>query len=113
MPLNRGTCSEAERTMREAFENLKRIITITDRTQLENLALDDVEKAALKIEKQLAASQSLRNMRRLAPLFKGLEHYSAAIEIICRDTPYLPWIWAPIKLALEVYNLKTIYTTMG
>jgi hypothetical protein len=111
MPLNGGACSEAERTMRKAFENLKLVITITDITQLENLALDDVETAALKIEKQLAASQSLRNMRRLAPLFRNLKHFSAAIEVLCSGTPYLPWIWAPIKLVLEVCSLNTIQAT--
>lgn len=103
MPFNKGMCPEADRTMRDAFEALERVITIPDRMQLENLALDDVERAALQVEKHLAASQSLRNMRRLAPLFRGLEHYSHTIEILCNGTPYLPWVWAPIKLILEVY----------
>lgn len=102
MPFHRGMCPEADRTMRDAFEDLQRAITIPDRMQLENLALNDVERAALKVEKSLAASQSLRNMRRLAPLFRGLEHYSHTIEVLCNGTPYLPWIWAPIKLVLEV-----------
>ncbi|KAL7897605.1 hypothetical protein HDV64DRAFT_285923 [Trichoderma sp. TUCIM 5745] len=102
MPFHRRMCPEADRTMRDAFEDLKRAFTIPDRMQLENLTLDDVERAALKVEKQLAASQSLRNMRRLAPLFRGLEHYSHTIEVLCNGTPYLPWIWAPIKLVLEI-----------
>jgi hypothetical protein len=104
MPFHRGMSPEASRTMRGAFEDLKRVITIPDRMQLENLTLEDVERAALRVEKQLAASQSLRNMRRLAPLFRGLERYSHTIEVLCNGTPYLPWIWAPIKLVLEVYN---------
>ncbi|UKZ62120.1 uncharacterized protein TrAtP1_003380 [Trichoderma atroviride] len=102
MPFNRGMCPEADRTMRDAFEDLKRILTIPDRMRLEHLTLSDVEQAALKVEKQLAASQSLRNMRRLAPLFRGLERYSHTIEVLCNGTPYLPWIWAPIKLVLEI-----------
>ncbi|KAK1246773.1 hypothetical protein MKX08_000575 [Trichoderma sp. CBMAI-0020] len=102
MPFNRGMCPEADRTMQDAFEDLKRAITIPDRMQLENLTLEDVERAALTVEKQLAASQSLRNMRRLAPLFRGLEHYSHTMEVLCNGTPYLPWIWAPIKLVLEI-----------
>jgi hypothetical protein len=103
MALNRRVSLEAQRMMREAFQDLEKIITINDRAQLKNLTLDDVQRAALQIEKQLAASQSLRNMRRLAPLFKGLEHYSHTIEVLCNGTPYLPWIWAPIKLVLKVY----------
>ncbi|KAL6906930.1 hypothetical protein GGI43DRAFT_396167 [Trichoderma evansii] len=95
-------CPEAERTMKDAFEDLKRVITIPDRMQLGNVSLDDVKQAALQIEKQLAASQLLRNMRRLAPLFEGLEHYSHTMEILCNGTPYLPWIWAPIQLVLKI-----------
>ncbi|KAL7814679.1 hypothetical protein V8C44DRAFT_325861 [Trichoderma aethiopicum] len=102
MPLSRRTSLEAQRVMREAFMDLERVITVADRAQLKNLTLDDVRQAALQIEQQLAASQSLRNMRRLAPLFTGLGHYSQAIEVLCNGTPYLPWIWAPIKLVLKI-----------
>ncbi|KAH7241487.1 hypothetical protein BKA59DRAFT_529143 [Fusarium tricinctum] len=67
-----------------------------------NTTLEDVKKAARSIENQLAARQSLRNMRRLMPLFRGLEHYSKVVDILCNGTPYLPWIWAPITLILRV-----------
>lgn len=102
MPLNRRTSLEAQRMMREAFQDLEKIITVTDRAQLRNLTLDDVRQAALQVENQLAACQSLRNMRRLARLFDGLEHYSQTIEVLCNGTPFLPWVWAPIKLVLKV-----------
>ncbi len=88
--------------MQQAFSELERIITVSDRAQLRDTSLEDVQQAALQIEKQLAASQSLRNMRKLAPLFAGLKHYSQAIEALCNGTPYLPWLWAPIKLVLKV-----------
>ncbi|KAL7799057.1 hypothetical protein V8C37DRAFT_407477 [Trichoderma ceciliae] len=102
MPLGRRTSLEAQRMMREAFQDLEKIITVTDRAQIKNLTLDDVRQAALQVERQLTASLSLRNMRRLAPLFTGLEHYSQTIEVLCNGTPYLPWIWAPIKLVLKI-----------
>ncbi|KAL7824116.1 hypothetical protein V8C26DRAFT_15033 [Trichoderma gracile] len=102
MPLSRRASLEAQRMMREAFLDLERVITVTDRAQLKDVTLDDVRQAALQIETRLAASGSLRNMRRLAPLFSGLGHYSQAIEVLCNGTPYLPWIWAPIKLVLKI-----------
>ncbi|UKZ73066.1 hypothetical protein TrVFT333_000706 [Trichoderma virens FT-333] len=102
MPLCKRASLEAQRMMREAFMELERVIMVSDRAQLKNVTLEDVQQAALQIEKQLAASQSLRNMRRLAPLFTGLEHYSQTIEVLCNGTPYLPWLWAPIKLILKI-----------
>ncbi|OTA03658.1 hypothetical protein A9Z42_0041250 [Trichoderma parareesei] len=102
MPLSSRASLEAQRMMRDAFLDLEQVIAVPDRAQLKDLSLADVRQAALQIEEQLSARQSLRNMRRLAPLFNGLDHYSQAIEILCNGTPYLPWIWAPIKLVLKI-----------
>ncbi|KAL7903755.1 hypothetical protein GGI35DRAFT_472889 [Trichoderma velutinum] len=99
------TSPQAQRVMREAFVELERVITDSDRAQLKNLSLEDVQQAALQIEEQLAASQSLRNMRRLAPLFTGLGHCSQAMEVLCSGTLYLPWLWAPIKLVLKTIKV--------
>jgi hypothetical protein len=92
----------AKRMIREAFEDLERAISPADSNDFGNATLESVQKAALDIENQLAARSSLRNMRRLMPLFSGLRHYSSAVEVLCNGTPYLPWIWAPIKLILKV-----------
>jgi len=102
MPLAARVSLPAQRVVREAFEDLERTVSAGDRVNLKDTTLDDVRQAAYHIEDQLAARQSLRNMRRLMPLFAGLEHYSKSIEVLCNDTPYLSWIWAPIKLILTV-----------
>ncbi|KAK3395303.1 hypothetical protein B0H63DRAFT_492213 [Podospora didyma] len=64
--------------------------------------LEHVRVAALTIENQFAARQSLRHMHRLTPLFSGLEHYSKVADVLCNGTPFLPWIWALITLVLRV-----------
>ncbi|KAH7170201.1 hypothetical protein EDB81DRAFT_908734 [Dactylonectria macrodidyma] len=92
----------ARQTMRVAFEELNRTISPGDSRAFGQIALQDVKKAALDIENQLAARQSLRYMRRLMPLFNGLEHYSKVVDILCNGTPFLPWIWAPITLILRI-----------
>ncbi|KKO99583.1 hypothetical protein THAR02_08317 [Trichoderma harzianum] len=56
MPLSKRASLQAQRMMREAFMELERIITISDRAQLKNLSLEDVQQAALQVEKQLAAT---------------------------------------------------------
>lgn len=88
--------------MRMAFDDLDHTITPVDSRGFPRTTLQHVRKAALEIENQLAARQSLRNMRRLAPLFNGLEHYAKVVDVLCNGTPYLAWIWAPITLILRV-----------
>ncbi|KAI1208368.1 uncharacterized protein F4807DRAFT_468625 [Annulohypoxylon truncatum] len=102
MPLKPAVSALARQTMRTAFEELERTITPADSRDFPNSTLHHVRKAALVIENQLAARQSLRNMRRLGPLFQGLEHYAKVVDVLCNGTPYLSWIWAPITLILRV-----------
>jgi hypothetical protein len=92
----------AQRTIREAFEDLEKVVSPADSRDFETTTLEHVKNAALSIENQLAARRSLRNMRRLAPLFSALGYYAKSIEVLCNGTPYLPWLWAPIKLILKV-----------
>lgn len=104
MPLARPNpaLESTRRTIREAFEDLEATISPADSHDLEDTTIENVQKAAQDIENQLAARSSLRNMRRLMPLFTGLGYYSKSIEVACNGTPYLPWLWAPIKLILKV-----------
>ena len=102
LPKRDRTADAAKRTIREAFEDLEQIVSPADSHDFGSATLESVRQAALEIENQLGSRSSLRNMRRLESFFTGLQHYSATIEVLCNGTPYLPWIWAPIKLILKV-----------
>jgi hypothetical protein len=88
--------------MKSAFDDIETTITPDDSRGFATVTLEDVKKAALDTENQLAARQALRNMRRLMPLFQGMEHYKEVIQTLCNGTPYLAWIWAPISLILRI-----------
>ncbi|KAF2441418.1 hypothetical protein P171DRAFT_434119 [Karstenula rhodostoma CBS 690.94] len=89
--------------MKVAFDDLERTIIPADAREMRaTTTIDQVRQASLRIEDQLAARQSLRNMRRLVPLLQGLEHYSRVVEVLCNGTPFLSWVWAPIILILRV-----------
>ncbi|GFP52831.1 hypothetical protein TASIC1_0002001500 [Trichoderma asperellum] len=102
MPLPLPVSAAARQTIKAAFDELDRTITPADSRDFRATTLQNVRDAALEIERQLAARGSLRNMRRLMPLFKGIEHYSKVMDVLCNGNPYLPWIWAPITLILRV-----------
>ncbi|KAH0430152.1 hypothetical protein CcaCcLH18_05856 [Colletotrichum camelliae] len=88
--------------MEEALKDLENAMTPQDLRNIEHTSLDDVREAAMNLERELASRQSLRNMRRLMPLFNGLEHYASAMNVMCNGTPFLPWAWAPITLILRI-----------
>jgi len=93
---------DAMRIMRTASEDLQQIIKPTDAIELGNTTLQDVQKVSLEIESCLEKRNALCNMRRLLPLFLGLEHFAKLIEALWNGTSFLPWIWAPLKLILKV-----------
>lgn len=102
MPLALVASPEARQMVHTAFEELKQTITPQDSRDFHKTTLHDVRQAALSIEVQLASRQCLRNMRRLMPLFQGLEHYAKTMDVLCNGTPFLSWAWAPITLILRI-----------
>lgn len=88
--------SHARLIFKDAFDKLKETVDSINPKHtpvFQNTTLEDVFNASREIEKALAERNCLRNMRRLTPVLKGLEHYSKSVEVLCNGTPYLPWIW--------------------
>ena len=86
----------------DAFEKLKATVSPSDGHDFHSTTLQDVWCAVQDIERQLAARKALRNIRRVMPLLESLKLISGPVEVLCNGTPYLPWIWAPIKLTLQL-----------
>ncbi|KAK5004662.1 hypothetical protein LTR28_008621, partial [Elasticomyces elasticus] len=86
----------------QAFSRFKQTVSPSHARNFSSTELKDVWDAALEVEQKLAAQQKNRNLTRIQPLLNGIEHYSKAVEVLCNGTPYLPWIWAPIKLMLQI-----------
>lgn len=102
MPLPRAVPAAVRQTMQNAFEDLEKAITPQDSKDYHDCSLERVRQETLNIENQLGSRGWLCNMRRLKPLFAGLEHYSKVVDTLCNGTPFLPWIWAPITLILRI-----------
>ncbi|CAN9080703.1 unnamed protein product [Alternaria alternata] len=94
--------AQASHTLRDAFERFALSVSQDDQLLFHNTELKDVRDEALQIEKQLRKSRIQKNIARLDPLLRGMEHYSKVVEVLCNGTPYLSWIWAPIKLMLMI-----------
>jgi len=94
--------AQAKLTILDAFGRFAATVSPDDQRTFNNTELRDVREEALRIERQLRARRSQRNMARLEPFLRGVEHYSKVVEVLCNGTPYLSWIWAPVKLMLMV-----------
>jgi hypothetical protein len=97
-----ATSAQARLTLQNAFERFASTVAPDDQRLFHNTELGDVRDEAMRIERQLRARRMQRNMARLHPFLRGMEHYSRVVEVLCNGTPYLAWIWAPVKLILMV-----------
>jgi len=60
---------------------------------LKTTALDDVKRILVNIQRDQAARQSLRNMRRLAPLLEGLSSLAGVLDLLYPGEPCVNFIW--------------------
>lgn len=94
--------AQARLTLQNAFERFASTVAPDDKREFYNTKLKDVRDEVMQIEKQLRARRMQRNMARLDPFLRGMDHYSKVVKVLCNGTPYLSWIWAPVKLMLTV-----------
>lgn len=100
---------QARLTITAAFERFKRSVTADDARRFQDTNLNDVWDTAAEIEDKLANSKSLRNMRRIEPFLRGLEHYASIVEVLCNGTDYLSWIWVESPISLLNHRMLTPY----
>ncbi|OAP57410.1 hypothetical protein AYL99_08148 [Fonsecaea erecta] len=94
--------------VKEAFTKFEALVGANDARLFKATTLKDVREAARIIERDQSSRRSMRNMRRIEPLFDALDLLSGAIDTLCQGTPYLCFVWkAPIKLLLQIADEDT------
>jgi hypothetical protein len=99
-------------TFKSAFDRLADVVKPQDVLLFHSTTLRDVYDAAYQIQEIQRKRRSLRYMSRLKPFLECLEKYSKAIDTLCNGTPFLPWIWAPVKLLLQVKSSSFVMEIM-
>ena len=94
--------ANARRIFGTAYEDTQTLFRSEDTREFLTLSIRDIYEECLRIDDKLALNKRIRNMRRVRPFLEGIERYSKVIEPLCNGTPFLPWIWAPTKLILQI-----------
>ncbi|KAI1180456.1 hypothetical protein F4777DRAFT_530453 [Nemania sp. FL0916] len=109
----------AESMIQRACERFKKELSPEDAISIQTpISLNDVKAAIQQIERELAARQSLTNLQRIQPFIDAIDRYSKAVDVLANGTPFLPWIWAPLKIILQgvcdcTHALDKILDTYG
>ncbi|KAE8444291.1 hypothetical protein EG329_000698 [Mollisiaceae sp. DMI_Dod_QoI] len=93
---------DATRRIEIAIGELKQVLTTNDAATFEDTTFQDVWRSVEVLQKVQSQSGSVQNIQHIEPFLKALQNYSAVLETTCDDTLYLSWLWAPIKLMLQL-----------
>ena len=88
----------------KAFERLRATVNTEDARTFASTTMEDVWNTARRIERQLEAKRSLRNFNRIQKFLAGIEQYSKTVEVLCNQTPYLPFVW--VQFITTIYDLQ-------
>ncbi|KAI3317050.1 hypothetical protein HD806DRAFT_516144 [Xylariaceae sp. AK1471] len=99
-PVRRQSRSRIE----EALKRFQDHIIPDDRKLFYSTDLEGVWRAVRAIEHEQSVRKSLRNSRRIEPLFDALKIFGNAIEPLCQGVPFMCFAWAPIKLMLVIFD---------
>lgn len=76
-----------------AFQRFEKTIYPSDAKLFRSLTLKDVWDAVQVIENEQTMRRSLRNTRRIQPLFEGLKTLGNLLDPLCQGVPFLCYIW--------------------
>jgi hypothetical protein len=99
---NDHTAGHPDDAIKKAFDDFEATIRPDDARMFRSTTLEAVREAARIIERDQAQRRTLRNLRRVEPFFQAVSRLGGAIETLCQGTPYLCFLWAPVKLILHV-----------
>jgi hypothetical protein len=85
-----------------AFKHFEASIYPSDVKDFRKLTLKEVWDAARAIESDQSMRKSLRNTRRVQPLFEGLKLLGNSLEPLCQGVPYLCYIWVSVSGSYHV-----------
>lgn len=102
-----SACQTRPDYLKEAFERFAGVIRPNDDRLFRDTTLQDVRTAAQVIERDQHQRRCQRNLRRIEPVLDALRKLGVALEPLSQGVPYLCYIWAPLKLLLQIADEYT------
>ncbi|KAK1728107.1 uncharacterized protein BDZ83DRAFT_149704 [Colletotrichum acutatum] len=89
--------------LQRACERFRSHLSDEETRRVENVkSVEDVREAISQMECYLASRQKLRNFERLVPFLDAADRLTKPIDVLSNGVPFLPYIWAPLKLILQI-----------
>ena len=68
-------------------------LTKSEQEEIENVTLEDLDRAIGKIQEKQRATRSYRNLRRIEPFVTGMKEYGKVVEVFTNASPFVAFVW--------------------
>jgi hypothetical protein len=86
----------------KALDNWRRRLSAKEQMDYEGTSLSDLKMSIIQIQNRLETTKDNPNMKRLSKFMEAMEQFGKVIEVFANSTPYVAFIWGPIKFILQV-----------
>ena len=75
------------------LSHFKLRLTKSEQDEIENVTLEDLDRAIGKIQDKQRETRSYRNLRRIEPFVTGMKEYGKVIELFTNASPIVAFVW--------------------
>ena len=75
------------------LSHFKLRLTKSEQEEIENVTLEDLDRAIGKIQEKQRATRSYRNLRRIEPFVTGMKEYGKVVEVFTNASPFVAFVW--------------------
>ncbi|KAI4216632.1 MAG: hypothetical protein LQ351_001121 [Letrouitia transgressa] len=93
---------EPSLAFKKAVEKFTKTLSAKQKKDFTHSTLEDVYDAIKSIQDRRGSDQTLRNMARVQSFLEAMDEYRKVIEAFLNCTPFLGYVWGPIRFILLV-----------
>jgi hypothetical protein len=103
--------ASADYGFRQALAHFTSRLTDDERLNFKFTKLEEVREAVIRIQQEQASRTAMMNLTRIQSFLEAMEQYGKVIEVFLNSSEFLPFIWGPLKLMLQVRTSLLIHVS--
>ena len=92
-PMNQTSAEDFDSDIETLLTHFKRRLTKSEQEEIENVTLEDLDKAIKKIQEKQRETRSYRNLRRIEPFVTGMKEYGKVVGVFTNASPIVAFVW--------------------
>ncbi|KAL9075640.1 MAG: hypothetical protein Q9157_003927 [Trypethelium eluteriae] len=94
--------TQTQSAFESALADFEKDLKPEEKQSFQYTKIEDVKLAILEMQKDQERTNTMRNLNRIQPFLMAMEEFSRIIEVFLNASPFVCYIWGPLKFLLQV-----------